>query len=190
MSDKGKNFAAFLISLVIFLTFVFYGTLLRGKRNAQFIEPPLSDWTLVSPNNVSRVDDNHLFKRIVWRNGKILLVTSLGSITMGLESFIVLGWNGLSLGQTLGMLQHSKVPGVTHPFALVLPHAIPEFLGFIIMASIGFRWLIELIAWVHQSHVRVAPLVKHLCLASTLAAILIAVSALIETFFSPWLAVQ
>ena len=190
MLNRRRDLLAVLISLVIFLGFTLYGTTLprnpaittRGNRG--------TEGTIISSEDFLSSSHNNLLSPILRRNGKILFLVLCGSLTFGLESAIVLGWNGLSFGHSIAMLWHSTIPGVRHPMALVLPHAIPEFLGFILAASIGFRLLVELIIYLKEGGASITPLLKYSGLASVLATMLIFASALIEAFLTPLLAVR
>lgn len=190
MSNRRRDLLAVLISLAIFLGFTLYGATLARNPAITPIANKGTEGTITSPRDILSSGHDDLLKSILRRNGKILLLVFCGSLTFGLESAIVLGWNGLSFGHSIAMLWHSTIPGVRHPLALVLPHAIPEFLGFILAASIGFRLLVELIIYLKEGRASIFPLLKYSGLASILATMLLFASALIEAFLTPLLAVR
>jgi uncharacterized membrane protein SpoIIM required for sporulation len=187
MSDKRKGLLSLTIALVVFVGSFLYGTRLESRSSTLRKQPESVILPSRTTQAAGRFASGDVFMAVLKRNLGVLTLVFAGSFTLGLESFVVLSWNGLNFGITIGCLRHGTFPSVGHPLALVLPHAFSEFLGILLAASIGFRLLIELICYTVNGDGRVEPVIKYAAWASLTSLLLILASACIEAYVSPWL---
>lgn len=187
MSNKRKGLLSVTIALVVFVGSFLYGTRLESRSSALRKEPEFMILPFRTTQAAGRSASGDVFMAVLKRNLGVLTLVFAGSFTLGLESFVVLSWNGLNFGVTIGCLRHGTFPSVRHPLALVLPHAFSEFSGMLLAASIGFRLLIELICYSVNGDGRAEPVIKYAAWVSLTSLLLILVSACIEAYVSPWL---
>lgn len=133
---------------------------------------------------------NAHFNLLLAHNLKIWVMLVAGSVTCGLQSVIVLGTNGVGFGWSLRESYALSIPGIRHPLMLLLPHSIPEILGFLLAASGGFRILIEFLYYLEGAPLDFRGVARHLVTLFAVSALLIILAAWIEAYASLRLAAE
>lgn len=105
----------------------------------------------------------------------------LGSLTFGLSTFYILFFNGLSIPI---LLSNVKLIDIV---AYVIPHAIFEFSGFIIVGAAGFKIPYEIVQYLRDKKEK--PIteedIKEFLKLAGVSIVLIIIAAFIEVYITP-----
>ncbi len=121
-----KNKVLILLSLLGIISGILCGVYI----NQQPTNSNLENNNFPKHQKISNLEE---FILILENNLKACLILLLGSLTFGLSTFYTLFFNGLSIPILLSNVKPIDI------VAYVIPHAIFEFLGFIIAGVAGFK---------------------------------------------------
>lgn len=125
---------------------------------------------------------------ILSHNASILYMAAAGTATSGMHSTALLVINGIDFGRRLKQINRLRVPDIPRPWALLLPHAIPELLSLCLAASGGYRLFLESLSLVRYGIFEGRKVLRDLAILFTSSVVLFLLAAYIEVFVSSTLA--
>ena len=97
----------------------------------------------ITPPHTTRANQkskSELFVFILGRNSAVYLWLLAGLLSVGAVTFMVLAYNGVQLGLSIGMALQAGMPGRLLA-ELLLPHGVLEVGAFFIAGAVGFQGL-------------------------------------------------
>ncbi|ABR56110.1 protein of unknown function DUF95 transmembrane [Methanococcus aeolicus Nankai-3] len=163
------------------LSCIIIGVLCGIYINQQPTNSNLENNNLLKHQKISNLEE---FILILKNNLKVYLMLLLGSLTFGLSTFYILFFNGLSIPI---LLSNVKLIDIV---AYVIPHAIFEFLGFIIAGAVGFKIPYEITLYLLDKKEK--PIteedIKEFLKLALISIVLIIIAAFVEVYITPEIA--
>jgi len=160
------------------LSCIIIGVLCGIYINQQPTNSNLENNNLLKHQKISNLEE---FILILKNNLKVYLMLLLGSLTFGLSTFYILFFNGLSIPI---LLSNVKLIDIV---AYVIPHAIFEFSGFIIVGAAGFKIPYEIVQYLRDKKEK--PIteedIKEFLKLAGVSIVLIIIAAFIEVYITP-----
>jgi len=177
MDNFTKNKVLIILPILCLISGILCGIHINQQSNYS----KLKNINSIKPQKISNLEE---FILILKNNLKVYLMLLLGSLTFGLSTFYIIFFNGLSIPILLSNVKPTDI------IAYVIPHAIFEFLGFIIAGAAGFKIPYEITLYLLDKKEK--PItnedIKEFLKLAGVSIVLIVIAAFIEVYITPKIA--